>query len=121
VRTPNDVVREQAVQGIIAGARAIAENRALSLDIEKFHHQPSCEYDQEFSHYLVQAMVANRHDAKRLPSGAGHDVLAVANLRAGAMLFVRCKDGISHNAKESMTGEEAASATAVVVPFLRGL
>ncbi|MGK0171327.1 MAG: allantoate deiminase, partial [Gammaproteobacteria bacterium] len=109
------------------GIRAIAENRALLLNIERFYDQPCCECDQELSDYLVQAMVVNGHDEKRLPSGAGHDAMAMAmamamaDLTAVAMLFVRCKDGISHNAKESMTGEDAASATAVVVAFLRGL
>ena len=37
----------------------------------------------------------------RLPSGAGHDGLAMVALCPIAMLFVRCKDGISHNPAEA--------------------
>ena len=43
----------------------------------------------------------------RLPSGAGHDGLAIAALCPIAMLFVRCKGGISHNPAESITTRDA--------------
>ena len=48
----------------------------------------------------------------RLPSGAGHDGLAMVALCPIAMLFVRCKGGISHNPAESITAEDADVAVA---------
>jgi acetylornithine deacetylase/succinyl-diaminopimelate desuccinylase-like protein len=35
------------------------------------------------------------------------------------MLFVRCKGGISHNPAESITAADAATATAVLIDFIR--
>ena len=35
------------------------------------------------------------------------------------MLFVRCKDGISHNPAESITAEDADAAVRVLLDFLR--
>ena len=55
----------------------------------------------------------------RLPSGAGHDGLAIAALCPIAMLFVRCKGGISHNPAKSITTSDADVATAVLLDFLR--
>ena len=60
-----------------------------------------------------------RVEPHRLPSGAGHDGLAIAALCPIAMLFVRCKGGISHNPAESITTRDADVATRVLLDFLR--
>jgi allantoate deiminase len=53
-----------------------------------------------------------------LPSGAGHDAQVMARLCPSAMLFVRCRGGISHNPAESVTTEDVAVAIAVMERFL---
>ncbi len=45
-----------------------------------------------------------------LPSGAGHDAIAIAECWPVGMLFVRCKDGISHHPDESVTTGDVAYA-----------
>jgi allantoate deiminase len=54
----------------------------------------------------------------RLPSGAGHDAAQVAELTPVAMLFVRCKGGISHNPAESVAQEDVGVAVEVIGSFL---
>ena len=56
---------------------------------------------------------------RRLPSGAGHDGLAMVALCPIGMLFVRCAGGISHNPAESITTEDADTAARVLLDFLR--
>ncbi len=46
--------------------------------------------------------------------------MVMAGLTEVGMLFVRCKDGISHNPAESMTVEDADVAARVLLRFLRG-
>jgi allantoate deiminase len=57
----------------------------------------------------------------RLPSGAGHDGLAMISLCPIAMLFVRCKGGISHNPAEAIAAQDADTAIHVLEDFLRHL
>jgi allantoate deiminase len=55
-----------------------------------------------------------------LGSGAGHDAVTASRLNPEvAMLFVRCKDGISHHPDESVRADDVAVALDVVVRFLR--
>ena len=54
----------------------------------------------------------------RLPSGAGHDAAQVAALAPVTMLFVRCKEGISHNPAESVAQEDVGVAVEVMGRFL---
>jgi len=53
-----------------------------------------------------------------LPSGAGHDAVAMYDLTEIAMLFVRCKGGISHHPAESVAPEDVAAAIEVLEQFL---
>jgi allantoate deiminase len=47
---------------------------------------------------------------RHLPSGAGHDAMAMSQICPSAMLFVRCAKGISHSPLESMTQDDVGLA-----------
>ena len=52
-------------------------------------------------------------------SGAGHDAAYVARVAPAAMIFVPCRDGISHNEAEFSSKEQCA-AGAQVLPYFKG-
>ena len=55
---------------------------------------------------------------RRLPSGAGHDGMAIVDLVDIGMLFVRCERGISHNPLEAITVEDAGLSARVFLRFI---
>ncbi len=57
----------------------------------------------------------------RLVSGAGHDAAILARRVPTAMLFLRCKDGISHHPDEYASPKDLAVALRVTIDFLRRL
>ena len=67
---------------------------------------------------LVQASEGLGHETIQLASGAGHDAVVMAGLTEIAMLFVRCKGGVSHNPAESVTEADVAVAIDVLGKFL---
>ena len=54
----------------------------------------------------------------RMPSGAGHDAVTMSRVCPVAMLFVRCKGGISHNPAESVEVEDVAVSIEVLTNIL---
>jgi allantoate deiminase len=56
-----------------------------------------------------------------LASGAGHDAAVMGEITPVAMLFVRCKGGISHHPDESVMAEDVEVAIAVMHDFLQHL
>ncbi len=54
-----------------------------------------------------------------LSSGAGHDAMMMAKLCPSGMIFLRCKDGISHNPAESITVEDADVGVRVLLETVR--
>ena len=58
------------------------------------------------------------HTPIRLPSGAGHDAQVMARLCPSAMLFVRCRGGISHNPAEYTAPSDMGLAVAALIRFI---
>ncbi len=54
----------------------------------------------------------------RLVSGAGHDAMNMAALCPTAMLFVRCRGGVSHNPAEHVEPADADIALQVMLGFI---
>jgi N-carbamoyl-L-amino-acid hydrolase len=48
-------------------------------------------------------------------SGAGHDAVHLSRITPSAMIFVPCKDGLSHNEAESATREHCAAGAQVLL------
>ena len=67
---------------------------------------------------LAQAIEALGYPPRRLPSGAGHDGVMLSALAPIAMLFVRCKGGVSHNPAESVDVADVAVAIETLGKFL---
>ena len=55
-----------------------------------------------------------------LPSGAGHDGMAIIAIAPIGMLFVRCERGVSHNPAEHATVRDMGMAVAALVRFIEG-
>jgi allantoate deiminase len=54
----------------------------------------------------------------RLPSGAGHDAMAFRGRVPIAMLFVRCRDGVSHHPTEYASAEDIDVAARILADFV---
>ncbi|MBH8293818.1 M20/M25/M40 family metallo-hydrolase, partial [Klebsiella pneumoniae] len=57
-----------------------------------------------------EAVVTVQGRSLTLPSGAGHDAIAIAERWPSAMLFVRCLGGVSHHPAESVTAADVGLA-----------
>jgi allantoate deiminase len=53
-----------------------------------------------------------------LVSGAGHDAVIMSSLTPVAMLFVRCRDGLSHHPAEFASRADMSVALRVTIDFL---
>ena len=121
VRSPSNTIRQAAVDTLRRELESIAERRRVRLFVELFYDEPAAACAPWMIDALEGAVRRRNLRTLRLPSGAGHDGLAMISLCPIGMLFVRCEGGISHNPAESITVEDAEVATRVLVDFLRHL
>jgi allantoate deiminase len=72
----------------------------------------------ELSAALADSARAIGHEPLSLDSGAGHDAAILAQRTRIAMLFVRCKDGVSHHPDESVSADDIRAAISCAAEFL---
>jgi allantoate deiminase len=96
----------------------IADKRHVDSDIELLQDFGSSACAPWLMRQLERAVEGRGVRVRRLPSGAGHDGMAIKALADIAMLFVRCRGGVSHNPAESITEEDAAIGAAVLFDFI---
>jgi allantoate deiminase len=122
LRSSTDHLRRAAIAQIEEEARRIVSRRKLDdVDFEPFHEMQTTPCAPALQDLLDEAVSALGQRTIRLPSGAGHDAQVMAQLCPSAMLFVRCRGGVSHNPAEFASESDMGMATAVLVDFIEKL
>ena len=118
VRAPRDDQRRQAVADIEAAIGALCARRNVKVGIRRAHEGMTAACAPWLQDQIGRAIEAEGLPARRLPSGAGHDGMAMVDLVDIGMLFVRCEGGISHNPLEAITVEDAELSARVFLRFI---
>jgi len=121
VRHADDKIRLERSDLLLQRAHEIAARRGLSQHSESVAGTPSVPCSPRLASLLTQAVETVGLPVIELGSGAGHDAAVMAGITDMAMLFVRCKGGVSHNPAESVTEEDVAVAIDVLGKFLEVL
>ncbi|MGY2736835.1 allantoate amidohydrolase [Sphingomonas sp. UYP23] len=121
VRAGDAARRDAAAEAILDRIHTIADTRGLDLAIERVHDLPASPCDTALMDLLDAATLAAGQSVRRLVSGAGHDAMVMAALCPTAILFLRCKGGISHNPAEQVAPADAQVALAVMLGFIERL
>jgi allantoate deiminase len=118
LRALTDALRDAAVRRFEEQCRRIAAARRLSVSFETFHEIATAHCAPALQELLAASIAGLGHDPVMLPSGAGHDAQVMARLCPSAMLFVRCRGGISHNPAEFTSIEDMGVAIAALIGFI---
>ena len=118
IRSPSDQERLGAVSDIKDITAAIAQRRGVTAKLLVGHEVPAALCDEALSDQLAAAVKTFGITPRRLPSGAGHDAMAFDRRIPFAMLFVRCRGGVSHNPAEFASPADIDVAARVLSAFL---
>ncbi len=119
VRHQHDTIREQALLEMEARGREIGQARHITFVWQPLEAHEAVPCSAHLTQLFGRAIEEVGYPVHRLPSGAGHDAAIMSTLTGMAMLFVRCKGGISHNPAESVTSEDVGVAIDVLERFIR--
>ena len=118
LRAASNEARNKAIAAFRRECETIAARRKLEVAFTLTHEIPTTLCDARLQDQLAAAIDAVGGKPLRLPSGAGHDGMSMAKLCPIAMLFVRCKGGVSHNPAEYASPHDMGLAVAALVRFI---
>ncbi len=121
LRHPEDSARLAALKHLQKAAAAIARKRNLKVTWTVTQDNSAVICSEALNEILARAVRAETGKVLRLASGAGHDGVVMSEVCSVAMLFVRCRDGLSHHPDEFVSFADLRSALGVTIAFLEDL
>ncbi len=121
IRGPDDDAYRGVGREIAAFAEEAARKRGMSAEYAERQSLPATQMDERIVSALEDASRATGEPYMRMHSGAAHDTMCVADRVPSAMVFVPCKDGISHHPAEDASPADAALAAEIMLEAIRTL
>jgi allantoate deiminase len=118
IRAPSDAHRQRAVADIVRKVEAIAKQRQLGLQVDVTHDSRTAPCAPWLKSQLAEAIAGEGFRVFELPSGAGHDGMAMIDIADIGMLFVRCRGGISHHPDEHVDKADVDAAARVLLRLI---
>lgn len=119
LRHPSDAKRTLLRERIEADLQVIASDRSLNLQCQTLLCEDATPCDATLSADLLDSVEAVTGERASLVSGAGHDGIVFARVMPIAMVFVRCREGLSHHPAEYASPEDIATGIAILTHYLR--
>ncbi len=119
IRAPADAQRTGCGDDVVRQIETIATRRGVGATVRKIHDMDAAPCAPWLMERIDRAIAAEGITPFRLPSGAGHDGMAMIALADIGMIFLRCAGGVSHNPAEAISVDDAEIGAQVLLRFIR--
>ncbi|MCU1807805.1 M20 family metallo-hydrolase [Cytobacillus firmus] len=121
IRDIFEETRDQLLDQIKTEAVKIAEERSIDVQMNLNAKIKPLPIDESLQAGIAESLEKFDINPVYIPSGAGHDTMIVGTEMPAAMLFVRSRDGISHNPREWTSLNDCVYGVHVLKEFVEGL
>ncbi len=115
LRNATDALVEAMDADIRTVAAGLAGESGLPIEIEQVSAYPAQAFDPQCTDTVARAASRLGYSHMPIVSGAGHDAVYLARVAPTGMIFIPCKDGISHNEIENAKPEHIAAGANVLL------
>jgi beta-ureidopropionase / N-carbamoyl-L-amino-acid hydrolase len=115
LRNANDALCEAMDADIRAVADKLSKASGLPISIELVSHYPATPFHADCIGSVAAAAAKLGYSNMPVISGAGHDAVYMSRLAPAGMIFIPCKDGISHNEIEDAKPEHITAGCNVLL------
>ncbi|HTB00264.1 MAG TPA: Zn-dependent hydrolase [Bradyrhizobium sp.] len=115
IRSPNSETLEAIDRELREAMAGIAARRRVEIGFEAIWRKPPTIFNPKLVDAVENSTKALGYSHRRITSGAGHDACNLATVVPAAMIFVPCKDGVSHNELEDATQADCTAGANVLM------
>ncbi|NNU42521.1 Zn-dependent hydrolase [Ramlibacter montanisoli] len=118
LRNASDELVDRQASEVKALAERLSAESGLPIHIEQVSSYPAQQFDRECVQAVANAAARLGYSHMAAVSGAGHDAVYAARLAPTGMIFIPCKDGISHNEIEDAKPEHLEAGCNVLLQVM---
>ena len=121
IRSISKVARDSVVFLIKELIDVIAEKRGLSYTIEHISKESPVSMHSSMIEEIKRATKSLNIEYLTMPSGAGHDAMHWTDVAPTGMIFIPCRDGISHNPAEFAAMDDIVAGAEVLETVIKNI
>lgn len=114
LRSIDKKIRNEVEKSIISYGEKLCKKHHITMQTSTLQRMDPVPCSMEIQQLIEESCREHQISTMTLPSGAGHDAIQFNNVCPIGMIFVRSKDGISHNPKEYSSKEDCAIGTNIL-------
>ncbi len=114
-RSPESATMDKLNAGLKKVVDEIATRRKVKVTLHRIWRKEPTVFDAKIVAAVESATQQLGYSHRRITSGAGHDACNLAGVMPAAMIFVPCKDGVSHNELEDATQADCTAGANVLL------
>jgi N-carbamoyl-L-amino-acid hydrolase len=115
LRHHDDTVLSAMEASLYGAIDTIGREVKVAIETKKLHDLAAIRFHPDCVAAVRAGVEALGYSHRDIISGAGHDAVHLSKVTPTAMIFVPCKDGLSHNEAESATREHCAAGAQVLL------
>lgn len=115
IRDHSDAVVAGMHEKLMRIVADVASSEGVTIEVRETANVPAVHFHPACVDAVRAAAVNLGLSHRDIVSGAGHDAVHMSKITPSAMIFVPCKDGLSHNEAESCTLEDCAAGAQVLL------
>lgn len=119
LRDTNVITRQGALEKIRRRADEICRRRQIVLDYEQINLDPPALGSPDLVSSILQAADRNGFSSRRMTSRAYHDSLFMAQVCPISMIFIPCREGVSHRPDEYSSPEQIRRGVTILAELFR--
>jgi len=108
----------RVVSEVYEFAREVVNKQQTEIKIQKISSELPVRLSQDICSEIELASKKLGLTNRRMPSGAGHDAMFMAELTPTGMIFIPCRDGVSHNGTEFAKQDDIVNGVKVLTEVL---
>jgi N-carbamoyl-L-amino-acid hydrolase len=115
LRNATDALVDTRADEVKAFAAKLSQDSGLPIEIQQVSGYPAQAFHKDCVDAVGRAAAKLGYSNMPAVSGAGHDAVYMAQLAPAGMIFIPCKDGISHNEIEDAKPEHITAGCNVLL------
>ncbi|WP_084268812.1 M20 family metallo-hydrolase [Oceanobacillus damuensis] len=119
IRSVDDRLKRNFAENVKSYCMESATKAAVEIEVATLVDNDSVMLDDAMHDKLLKASESIGYKSLSMNSGAGHDVMNMASKWPAGLIFIPCKDGISHHPSEYTSIENLENGTKVIAEFLK--
>ncbi|MDX5475714.1 MAG: M20 family metallo-hydrolase [Bacillaceae bacterium] len=119
IRSVSDELKQQIALEITKKCEVIEELTKCSIEVETLVHNPSILLDETIQQKLVKIGDNLGYTSLIMDSGAGHDVMNMQNICPSGLIFIPCKEGLSHHPDEYASIQDLHLGVEIIAEYLK--